>query len=122
MHFLRLSKIKRPSAMPCTIDAKLSSIRMTLAASLATSLPMMPMATPTSAFLRAGESLTPSPVTATMCCMLWRWATMSCFCWGMVRANTICLRDRAYLEKVTRHASHITFHTSHITHSQSSSV
>ena len=39
----------------------------TYAASLniATSVPEMPMATPISAFFRAGASLTPSPVTAT---------------------------------------------------------
>ena len=36
------------------------------AASLDTSVPAMPMATPMSAFFNAGESLTPSPVTATM--------------------------------------------------------
>ena len=48
------------------------------------------MATPQSAFLRAGESLVPSPVTATMpfhgsrC----RLRTMSCFCSGSVRAKT----------------------------------
>ena len=30
-----------------------------------TGVPAMPMATPMSAFFRAGESLTPSPVTAT---------------------------------------------------------
>jgi hypothetical protein len=34
---------------------------------LATSLPWMPMAMPMSAFFSAGESLTPSPVTATTC-------------------------------------------------------
>lgn len=36
------------------------------AACLETSEPEMPMAIPMSAFLRAGESFTPSPVTATM--------------------------------------------------------
>ena len=40
------------------------------AASFATSVPMMPMATPTWAFFSAGASFTPSPVTATTwpCC------------------------------------------------------
>ncbi len=35
------------------------------AASLATSVPAIPMANPTSAFFRAGASFVPSPVTAT---------------------------------------------------------
>ena len=46
--------------------AKLSSANIMDAASLDTSVPVMPMATPISAFLRAGASLTPSPVIATM--------------------------------------------------------
>ena len=44
---------------------KLSSVRMMSEASLATSVPAMPMAKPTSAFFSAGASLVPSPVTAT---------------------------------------------------------
>lgn len=43
-----------------------SSFNNTISAtSLATSEPVIPIATPISAFLIAGESLTPSPVTAT---------------------------------------------------------
>jgi len=42
-----------------------------------------------SAFLSAGESLTPSPVTATMAPCLWHPSTMMSFCCGDVRANTI---------------------------------
>jgi len=42
-----------------------------------------------SAFLSAGESLTPSPVTATMAPCRWHPSTMISFCWGDVRANTI---------------------------------
>ena len=45
--------------------AKLSSVKIMTAASLETSVPVMPMATPMSAALRAGASLTPSPVMAT---------------------------------------------------------
>ena len=37
------------------------------AASLATSVPLMPMAMPMSAFFSAGASFTPSPVMATTC-------------------------------------------------------
>lgn len=47
------------------IEAKLSSIKMISAAYLATSVPVIPIENPTSAFLRAGASLVPSPVTAT---------------------------------------------------------
>ena len=45
--------------------AKLSSVRIITAASLETSVPVMPMATPMSAVFRAGASFTPSPVMAT---------------------------------------------------------
>lgn len=47
------------------MDVKLSSVRMMSDASLATSVPAMPIAKPTSAFFSAGPSLVPSPVTAT---------------------------------------------------------
>ena len=46
--------------------AKLSSVRIITAASFDTSVPVMPIATPMSAFLSAGASFTPSPVMATM--------------------------------------------------------
>merc|ERR1711953_1440655 len=59
------------------------------AACLETSDPAIPMATPMSAFFRAGESLTPSPVTATMAPIRWQPSTMINFCWGEVLANTI---------------------------------
>ena len=42
-----------------------------------------------SAFLSAGESLTPSPVTVTMAPCLWHPSTMISFCCGDVRAKTI---------------------------------
>ena len=48
-----------------TILLKLSSKSMIEAASLATSVPDIPIANPTSAFFNAGASLVPSPVTAT---------------------------------------------------------
>ena len=47
------------------IPAKESSSKIISAASLATSDPVIPMEIPISAYLMAGESLTPSPVTAT---------------------------------------------------------
>jgi hypothetical protein len=51
--------------MAVMIEAKLSSKRIIPAASLATSEPVIPIANPISAFLRAGASFVPSPVTAT---------------------------------------------------------
>lgn len=61
MDFFKLSKIKRPSSTPVTIEAKLSSSRIMSAACFDTSEPAIPIATPISAFFNAGESLTPSP-------------------------------------------------------------
>lgn len=55
-----------PYSTPITIEEKSSSKRRISAAFLATSEPL-PMAIPISAFLIAGESFTPSPVTATIC-------------------------------------------------------
>merc|ERR1719450_1779526 len=55
----------RPHITAFTMLVKLSSVRMMSEASFATSVPAIPMAKPTSAFLRAGASFLPSPVTAT---------------------------------------------------------
>ena len=60
-----LPKMPRPSSTAATIDAKLSSVSVMAAASLVTSVPVMPIAMPMSAFFSAGASLTPSPVIAT---------------------------------------------------------
>lgn len=60
------SLVPSPSSTPVTMEAKLSSKRIMSAACLDTSEPAIPMATPMSAFFRAGESFTPSPVTATI--------------------------------------------------------
>ena len=46
------------------------------------------MAMPMSAFFRAGESLTPSPVTATILPISWRAQTILYFCSGAMRAKT----------------------------------
>jgi len=64
MDFFKLSKMSLPSSTPLTMELKLSSSKSISAAFLATSEPE-PIAIPISAFLIAGESLTPSPVTAT---------------------------------------------------------
>ncbi len=57
------------------------------AASLATSVPVRPMATPMSAFLSAGASLTPSPVTATTCPSSLSAVTTRSLCSGATRAK-----------------------------------
>lgn len=54
-----------PHKTALTIELKLSSNKIIAAASLATSVPAIPIANPTSAFFKAGASLVPSPVTAT---------------------------------------------------------
>ena len=61
-----LAKMPRPSRTAATMVAKLSSARIMSAASLVTSVPVMPIATPMSADFSAGASLTPSPVMATI--------------------------------------------------------
>jgi hypothetical protein len=63
--FFKLSKTTLPYSTPLTIEQKLSSSKSMSAAFLATSLPL-PIAMPISAYLIAGESFTPSPVTATI--------------------------------------------------------
>jgi hypothetical protein len=56
-----LSYTTRPSLVALTMVVKLSSSSTMSLASLLTSVPVMPMAIPMSACLRAGASLTPSP-------------------------------------------------------------
>ena len=54
-----------PHLMATIIDPKLSSRRIISAASLATYVPAIPIAKPTSALFSAAASFVPSPVTAT---------------------------------------------------------
>ena len=65
--FLMFLNTFLPFATALMIVAKLSSCKIIEAASLETSVPVIPIATPMSAFLSAGASLTPSPVIETMC-------------------------------------------------------
>ena len=65
---------------------KLSSVKIILAASFATSLPVIPIATPISLCLRAGASLTPSPVIATTLPFLCQASTIRILCSGATRA------------------------------------
>jgi tetratricopeptide (TPR) repeat protein len=66
-YLMMLPKMIRPSRIASTIEPKRSSVTTMSAASLATSVPRLPIATPMSARLRAGASLTPSPIIATIC-------------------------------------------------------
>ncbi len=72
-------KITLPSPTAATTEAKLSSARFMSPASLATSVPVMPMAMPILAAFKAGASLTPSPVMATTCPRLFRALTILSF-------------------------------------------
>mmetsp|Transcript_120295 Transcript_120295/g.285840 ORF Transcript_120295/g.285840 Transcript_120295/m.285840 type:complete len:212 (+) Transcript_120295:966-1601(+) len=65
-YFCTLPKMRRPSSIANTMVEKLSSMSTRSLAFWVTAVPVMPMATPTSAFLKAGASLTPSPVIATI--------------------------------------------------------
>mmetsp|Transcript_13226 Transcript_13226/g.33314 ORF Transcript_13226/g.33314 Transcript_13226/m.33314 type:complete len:222 (-) Transcript_13226:1620-2285(-) len=88
----RLSHTRRPSLTATTMVAKLSSASTILAASLDTSVPVMPMATPMLAALRAGASLTPSPVMDETWPMRWSDLTMRILFSGEARAKTLQLR------------------------------
>ena len=84
-----LSAIRRPSRIAATIVAKSSSVRTTSAASRAASVPLRPIATPTSARRSAGVSLTPSPVTATTSPRAWSASTSRSLSAGVTRAKTL---------------------------------
>jgi hypothetical protein len=62
--------------------------RMMSEASLAVSVPAIPIAKPTSAFFKAGASLVPSPVTATTYLSLIKPTTMAYLSSGRHRATT----------------------------------
>ena len=64
--FLMLRYTFLPFATALIIVAKLSSDKIMAAASLETSVPVIPIATPISAFFSAGASFTPSPVIDTI--------------------------------------------------------
>ncbi len=78
-----LSYIRLPSSTADTTVAKLSSVKITSAASFATSVPTIPIAQPISAVFSAGASFTPSPVIATI---------SPCFCQAFT-ILTLCSGD-----------------------------
>ncbi len=77
-----LSKIRLPSWIAETIVAKLSSASIMDDDSLATSVPVIPIAIPIWAAFNAGASFTPSPVTATICPFSFNVSTIFSFCSG----------------------------------------
>ncbi len=78
----------RPRSTAPTIEAKLSSASTMSAASLVTSVPVMPMATPMSAVRSAAASLTPSPVMAATWPLALSARTTRTLCSGDTRAHT----------------------------------
>mmetsp|Transcript_9118 Transcript_9118/g.22803 ORF Transcript_9118/g.22803 Transcript_9118/m.22803 type:complete len:300 (-) Transcript_9118:1615-2514(-) len=92
----------RPSSTALTMVVKLSSASTILAAPCATAVPE-PMATPMSAALRAGASLTPSPVMAAtspgppLSSDSCRHSTMFCLWMGSVREKRLALLTAAIL-------------------------
>ena len=78
-----------PSSIAWTIELKLSSVKTISAASLATSVPVMPMAMPMSAFFNAGASLTPSPVIAMTFPIDLSASTMAVLWDGLTRAKML---------------------------------
>ena len=89
MDFFILLKIFLPSSTALTIVVKLSSVNTISAAPFATSVPVMPIATPISAAFKDGASFTPSPVIET----IFPWAlnalTILTLCSGDTRAKTL---------------------------------
>ena len=77
-----------PSATASIMVENLSSVRIILAALLETSVPFMPIATPTSAAFNAGASFTPSPVIATTSPRDCQAFTMRILSSGLTRAYT----------------------------------
>eukprot|EP01084_Bolivina_argentea_P128617 227312_1 len=69
------------------------------AASFATSVPVIPIATPISTFFNAGESFTPSPVTATIPPSSCTADKINNFCCGYVRANTTFVLFNSLFQK-----------------------
>ena len=88
MAFLIFRYTFRPLATALMMVAKLSSARIMEAASLETSVPVIPMATPISAFFNAGASFTPSPVMAAIWPLLCHASTIRILFSGETRAYT----------------------------------
>ena len=80
--------MRRPSSTAATMVAKLSSASTISATFLVTSVPVMPMPIPISAFLMEGASFTPSPVMAVTLPRACHAFTIRTLCSGCTRAYT----------------------------------
>ncbi|MPN07113.1 hypothetical protein SDC9_154379 [bioreactor metagenome] len=87
--FFILLNIFLPSLIAATIVEKLSSVSTISAAPFATSVPVIPIATPMSAILSDGASLTPSPVIETIFPLDLNALTILTLCSGDTLANTL---------------------------------
>ena len=85
-------------------DQTVTLIKTTSAASTATSVPV-PIAIPTWACARAGESLTPSPTIATIKPLSWSERIFSTLCEGRTSANTCCIPTCGETRKILNHAT-----------------
>lgn len=96
---------------------------MISAASLATSVPVIPIANPTSAFLSAGASFVPSPVTATISPLYLRPVTSAYLSSGLDRAKTLreflILSNSSALAMVSTRSSFPVFYCSLVSRAQS---
>ena len=96
INFLILSNTHLPSSTAATIEAKLSSVKTISADSFATSVPVIPIATPIFACFNAGASFTPSPVIATILFCTCNALTSLNFCSGVTLANTEYFTDISF--------------------------
>src|SRR5690554_5818032 len=87
--FLILLYIFLPSSMACTMVVKLSSVNIISLAPFETSVPVIPIATPISAFFKDGASFTPSPVIDTILSCALKAFTIFTLCSGDTLANTL---------------------------------
>jgi hypothetical protein len=78
----------RPHTTAFTIELKLSSKMIISEAFLDTWVPVIPIANPISALIKAGASLAPSPVTPTICPNLLIPSTNTYLCYGLLLAMT----------------------------------
>ncbi len=79
--------VRRESRIAVATTRRSSLISVTSEASMATSVPV-PIAMPTSAWVRAGASLIPSPTMATTRPSAWSFFTVSILSWGSTSAST----------------------------------
>ena len=97
---------------PTAVTASLKSLfmRMISALSMATSVPA-PIAMPTSAAARAGASLMPSPIMATLCPWVFSWLIFFSLSWGSTSATTSSMPSRFLTASAVRLLSPVSMTT-----------